>query len=211
MSKIKIISFDLHETLSTPDFAVSVWDEGIPTVYAARCGISLEKAKEEVKREFAKVSDTEMEYYDLNYWSKLLNLGGYEKAIEHCKYRVAYYPETLPVLESLNKKYPLIIATGMPREFIPTILSRIEGYFTRVFSAYSDYNQFKTRSFYLTVCREMGIPPQEVVHVGDNWQKDVVIPKDIGIHAFHLDRKGNPDATTITSLEQLEEKIKSFS
>ncbi len=208
MSKIKVVSFDLHETLATPEFVLSVWDEGIPAVYATRCGISLDEAKSRVVKEYQKVSDTMLEYFDLKYWSKLLNLGGYDRAIEYCKHRVAYYPETLEVLSSLSKGYPLIIATGMPREFMPPIMSRIEGYFTRVFSSFSDYNQFKTPSFYLAICREMGVQPQEMVHVGDNWQKDVLVPREVGIKALHLDRKGRPNDLTLTSLEQLEDTLR---
>lgn len=207
MGAIKLISFDLHETLATPAFVGAVWYEGIPHVYAERRGLTFEKAKEEVLKEYAKIDENSRDYFDLNFWSKELDLGGYQAAVDFCKHRVAYYPETFDVLTSLNRKYPLIIATSMPREFMPPIMENIERFFTRVFSSYSDYYQFKCTDFYVTVCKEMGVKPEEVAHVGDDWTKDYEYAKAVGINAVHLDRKGTPGECVITDLRQLEEKI----
>jgi putative hydrolase of the HAD superfamily len=35
----------------------------------------------------------------------------------------------------------------------------------------------------------MEIKPEQVVHVGDNWQFDFIAPSEVGIQAFYLDRK----------------------
>ena len=208
---IKVVSFDLHETLVTPAFVGAVWYEGIPHIYAERRRLTFEKAKEEVLKAYASVNEDSREYFDLNFWSERLDLGGYQAAVDFCKHRVAYYPETFDVLARLKQKYPLIIATSMPREFMPPIMAPIEHFFTRVFSSYSDYTQFKCTDFYLTVCREMGIKPAEMLHVGDNWTKDYEMPKSVGINAIHLDRKGKPGDCVITDLTQLEEKLKVIS
>lgn len=207
MGKIKVISFDLHETLATPAFAGAVWDEGIPHIYAERRRLTFDRAKEEVFRAYAGVDENSREFFDLNYWSKELDLGGYQGAIDFCRHKVAYYPETFDVLRALKQKYPLIIASSMPREFMPPILERLDPYFTRVFSSYSDYYQFKCSDFYVTVCREMGIKPEEMAHVGDNWKKDYEYPKAVGVKAIHLDRKGKPGDCVITDLWQLEKYI----
>jgi 5'-nucleotidase len=210
MGKIKIVSFDLHETLATPEFIGAVWYEGIPHVYAERRGLTFEKAREEVLKEYAKIDENSREYFDLNFWSKQLDLGGYQSAVDFCKHKVAYYPETFDVLSDLSRNYSLIVASSMPREFMPPIMENINRYFIRVFSSYSDYFQFKCTDFYVTVCKEMGIKPEEVVHVGDHWTKDYEYPKAIGINAIHLDRKGKPGDYVITDLRQLEERINSF-
>lgn len=209
-NKIKVISFDLHETLATPAFAGAVWYEGIPHIYAERHGLTFEKAKEQVLLEYAKVVENSREYFDLNFWSKRLDLGGWQGAVDYCKHKVAYYPETFDVLGRLKQKYPLIIATSMPREFMPPIMAQLDGFFTKVFSSYSDYYQFKCTDFYVTVSREMGITPREMVHVGDNWTKDYEMPRTVGVNAVHLDRKGKPGADVITDLTQLEEKIEAI-
>ncbi len=209
MSKkpIKVISFDLHETLATPDFVLSVWYEGIPQVFSTKRNLAFEAAKSAVFNEYKTVSDDTREYYDLNYWSERLNLGGYGAAIDFCKHKVAYYPEVIEVLQSLSRKYPLIISTSMPREFIPPIVEGIEKYFTKIFSSFSDCYQFKTADFYRIVLKEMGIEPSEMLHVGNDWLKDYIIPCEVGINCLHLDRKSQPGYCTITDLKQLEERL----
>ncbi|MFH0846923.1 MAG: HAD family hydrolase [Chloroflexota bacterium] len=214
---VKVISFDLHETLTTPDFITGVWYEAIPLVYARKHDLSLEEAKKKVFAEYKLVSDTTFDYYDLKYWAKRFKLGSYADLLEPVKDRVAYYPETTEVLDALSRKYPLIIATGMPCEFMPPLLSGIQRYFTRTFSSFSDCGQFKCPDFYLTVCREMGVKPPEMVHVGDNWEKDFLMPREVSIKTFHLNRKGKPfrenlqgepDENTLTDLRQLVERVK---
>ena len=120
---------------------------------------------------------------------------------------MAYYPEVIPVLSLLGKVYPLIIATGTAGEFLPHLVPKIRGYFVRIFSSISDYGQLKTSSFYLKICHEMGIQPEEMAHVGDNWQFDFTIPREVGVNAFHLDRKGQPGSVSITNLRQLRPRL----
>jgi len=139
MSRIKLVSFDLEGTLVTPDFSQAVWHEGIPALYAARNGISHEKAKAEVQKEYQKVGDQRLEWYDIKYWVRCFDLDGYQELLESCRSMVAYYPEVLPVLSSLGKTYPLIVTTGTAGEFLSYLLSKIKGCFVRVFSSVSEY------------------------------------------------------------------------
>ena len=74
---------------------------------------------------------------------------------------------------------------------MPYLLAGMEGHFARVFSSISDYNELKSPAFYLEVCREMGILPQEMAHIGDSWHFDFVAAREAGIKAFHLDRGGS--------------------
>ena len=46
---IKVASFDLHETLATPDFIGAVWYEGIPHVFAERSGNDTGQHPEKIK------------------------------------------------------------------------------------------------------------------------------------------------------------------
>ena len=207
MSRIRVVSFDLEGTLVTPDFSRAVWYDRIPSLYATRNGISLEKAKAEVQKEYQKVGDQRLEWYDIKYWIHHFDLDGYQELLESCRNKVAYYQEAIPALSSLGKVYPLIVATGTAGEFLPYLLSRIKGCFIRIFSSVSDYRQLKTPSFYLKICQEMGILPEEMAHVGDNWQFDFTIPREVGVNAFHLNRKGQPSLVSITNLRQLRPRL----
>lgn len=204
MKEIKIISFDVEGTLVTTDFSYAIWFEAIPQRYAEKHGIPIEQAKKAVMEEYEKVGDQRVEWYDINYWFQKFDLGNYEPAMEKCQDRVQYYPEVIDILSSLGNKYKLTVASGSPREFLHHLLRDIEPYFHKIFSSISDYKQIKTREFYHKMCQALDVPPEQVLHVGDNWQFDFVAARETGIHALHLDRKGeNNHQSSLTDLGQL--------
>ena len=202
---IKIVSFDVEGTLVTTDFSYTIWFEAIPLRYAERNGIDLDQSKVIVEEEYRKVGDQRLEWYDVWYWFKKLDLGIPTPVMEKCRNKVHYYPEVSDVLASVGGKYTLSIASGSPRDFLFHLLKDIEPHFARVFSSISDYKTLKTPEFYRKMCRTLGVRPEQVVHVGDNWQFDVLAPSEIGIHAFYLDRNGaSKERDSLADLAQLQ-------
>jgi len=189
INEVKIVSFDAEGTLVTPDFSYAVWFEAIPERYAERNGIDFELARKAIEEEYRKVGDQRLEWYDVRYWFNKLGLGTPEQVLERCESKVSYYPEVKEVLASLSGRYKLVVASGSTRDFLQHLLQDIEPYFTRIFSSLTDYKQLKTSEFYLKMCQTMEIKPEQVVHVGDNWQFDFIAPSEVGIQAFYLDRK----------------------
>jgi FMN phosphatase YigB (HAD superfamily) len=206
MSRIKVVSFDADGTLVTPDFSQAVWYEGIPSLYARKNGVSFQEAKAFIEKEYQVVGDCRVEWYDIKYWLQRFGLGDcHQQMLEDYRHTVCCYPEVDQALSSLSKDYTLIVVSCSTREFLPYLLDGIEGYFTKVFSSVSDYGQIKTPEFYLEVCRQMGVSPQEMAHVGDLWEQDFLVPRDTGIRAFHLDRRGErKDGSSLRSLADLE-------
>jgi len=209
MSRIKVVSFDADGTLVTPDFSQAVWYEGVPSLYARKNGISFQEAKSFIENEYQVVGDCRTEWYDIKYWLQRFGLipplAGHQQLLEDYRHRISCYPEVTQTLSSLSKDYTLIVVSCSTREFLPYILDGIESYFSRVFSSVSDYGQIKTPGFFLEVCRQMGISPQEMAHVGDLWEQDFIIPTEAGIKAFHLDRRGErKDGSSLRSLAELE-------
>ena len=212
MSKVKVVSFDADGTLVTPDFSQAVWYEGVPTLYANKNGISFEEAKAFIEREYRVVGDLRVEWYDIKYWLQRFGLGpplaGHRQILEDYRHRVSCYPEVTQALSSLSKDYTLIVVSCSTRDFLPYLLDGIEGYFARVFSTVSDYGQIKTPEFYLEVCRQMDVSPQEMAHVGDLWEQDFLAAKEAGLMAFHLDRRGErKDGRSLRSLGGLEKRL----
>lgn len=208
MGNIKVVSFDAEGTLVTPDFSQAVWYEGIPSLYARRNGIGFEQARVIVEKEYREVGDQRKEWYDIKYWFQRFGLGDYRELLEEHKHKVSCYAEVMEVLPSLGNDYTLIVVSGSAREFLPYLLAGIEGYFVRIFSSISDYDQLKSPAFYLKVCHEMGVLPEEMAHIGDSWQFDFIAAREVGIRAFHLDRggyAGNKDS--LTSLADLEARL----
>jgi len=111
------------------------------------------------------------------------------------KYRdqLSQFPDVLPVLSSLRRKYSLIVATGTAREFLPYLLDGLDGHFVRIFSSISDYDQLKSPQFYSKVCQEMGVKPHEMVHIGDSKRFDFMAAKEVGISVIHLNRNQESD------------------
>lgn len=204
MDEVRVVSFDVEGTLVTPDFSYAVWFEAIPERYAERNGIEFEQARKIVEEEYRKVGDQRLEWYDVRYWFNKFDLGTPDPVMEKCRSRVYYYPEVKELLSSLNGRYKLVVASGSTRDFLNHLLQDIEPYFARIFSSLSDYKQLKTSEFYSKLCREIEARPEQIVHVGDNWQFDFVAPSEVGIRAFHLNRRRQADfGNSLTNLIEL--------
>jgi len=209
MSRIKVVSFDADGTLVTPDFSQAVWYDGIPSLYARKNGISFQEAKAFIEKAYHVVGDSRIEWYDIKYWLQRFGLGDcHQQLLENFRHTVSCYLDVNRALSCLSKDYTLIVVSCSTREFLPYLLDGIERYFTKVFSSVSDYAQIKTPEFFLEVCRQMGVSPQEMAHVGDLWEQDFIAPRDAGIRAFHLDRRGErKDGSSLRSLSDLEKRL----
>ncbi len=189
---IKAISFDVDGTLIRRDFLDAVWFEGVPKLYAQKFGIPFEEALERVKMEYDRVGAERVEWTDIKFWFRSLSLGeGWKELLESYSSRVNVFPEVRDILEELQKKYKLIISSSNTMEFLNVILreSKLRNFFNRIFLSPSDYGKArKDADFYRDVCRRMDLSPRELVHVGDDWNFDFLVPRKVGINALYLDR-----------------------
>ena len=210
---IKVISFDLDGTLVAPEFSEWVWGVGIPQLFAEKKGIPFDKAKEIVEGEYRKVGDGSLEWYDIKYWFNFFQLdGNWKPLLNRFSQRITTYPEVLKVLKDLSYHYRLIIISNAAREFIDieVEVAELRGYFSRIFSATSDFGQVKkTAEFYGRICQILLIDSQEMVHVGDHWEFDYLVPKGLGIQALHIDRAGNRRGDdVIRNLEEVGQRLR---
>ena len=190
---MKAISFDVDGTLVDRGFTDSIWFEGIPKLYARKFEVPFEDALEHAKREYRKVGPWQIEWYDIKYWFARFSLGSdWKSLMEEYRSKVRVYPEVFGVLERLSSNFELLIASAAGREFLDPILeeSKLDKYFTRTFSAVSDYGRIgKDAEFYSKVCQALGLAPEELAHVGDDWDPDFVVPRRCGVRAIYLDRR----------------------
>ncbi|MCD6568415.1 MAG: HAD family hydrolase [Dehalococcoidia bacterium] len=207
MSRIKVVSFDAEGTLVTPDFSEAIWQEAMPALYAQKHGLEFEQARRSMIDKYAEVGDQKIEWYNIRYWFDLLALGDPGPAIERCLDKASCYPEVNEVLSSLKGKYQMVVSSGTPIDFLNHLLRDIDPFFSHVFSSTSHYQQIKCPEFYLAICQQLKVEPGEVAHVGDSRQFDFLIPQQIGINAFYLDRSGKEREGALVNLSQLESRL----
>jgi HAD superfamily hydrolase (TIGR01549 family) len=209
----KIISFDMDGTLVDPEFTDWVWLQGIPKLYAEKAKISFEEAKHFVVEEYLKVGEGAIEWYDIKYWFHFFQLEESWKILMN-RYidKINVYPDVSPLLESLRDRFQLVLTSNAGREFIDMEMEAtgLGRYFERIFSATSDFGEVKkTADFYRRICQILEAEPQDIVHVGDHYEFDYLVPRSLGIRAFYLNRSGEREGDFIISdLKDLEERLR---
>jgi len=199
-------------TLVDAEFTDWVWGHGIPALYAKKVGVTFEEAKTFVTDEYRKVGEGAIEWYDIKYWFRFFELeGSWRGVMEQYTDKIKVYPDVHQILDRLRGRFPLVLTSNAGREFIDIEMKAtgLRRYFNRIFSATSDFGQVKkTADFYQRICRALETKPQEMVHVGDHYDFDYLVPRSLGIHAFYLNRLGEQNGVSVISdLRDLEEKL----
>lgn len=209
---IKVISFDMDGTLVRKDYVDHVWLEIIPTIYAKKKDVDFEKAKKYIEREYMKVGEQSLEWYDIKYWLKKLDLNyDWKKLLRENAYLLKFYPEVPEVLDRLGKNYELVIISNAAREFIKIEAEalNLSKKFGHIFSAVTDFGQTKKNpSVYKKICQTLDVEKGEIVHIGDSWEFDYLSPLKAGITSFYLDREEKMDEShAVKNLKEFEEKL----
>ena len=206
--RIKVISFDADGTLATTEYSDAIWHSELPRLYAAKNGMGFEEAKKYVLAEYQKVGEHRVEWYDVRFWLRRFELGDHMALLYSLKHKISYYAEVEDVLSALSQRYNLIVASNSPHYYLDLLLQGITGYFSRIFSATSDYSELKSRRFFLRVCQEMEVSLDEIIHIGDSREFDLIAPQEAGIRAFFLDRstKGR-NYDTVSDLNEFVVKL----
>jgi FMN phosphatase YigB (HAD superfamily) len=210
---LRVVSFDVGETLIDSYYLDYVWNTVIPQSYAKKKGLDFKGAKDYVLKEYALVGANDIRWYLPEFWFKHFSLD--EDPIEVFRSnadKIRFYHEVPSVLENLSLKYDLIAASGIPRNIVEIIIEDFRHYFKHVFSPVSDLKEAKkTPKFYRMICEDLGIKPFVMVHVGNDWNFDFVIPRKIGIRCFLLDRTGEKSGKfVVKDLRELEGKLKIY-
>jgi len=198
---MKIISFDLDGTLTTPEFVDSVWRIGVPERFASKHNLSFQEAQEHILREYDRMGDHDLQWYDLPFWLDRLKLDGKaEELLTAFSHTVDLYTDAAPTLAFLKQHYVLIIVSNATRMFLDmeVKLTGLSRYFDHIISATSDLGMVKRdTALYLSVCDRLHILPQDITHVGDHREFDFETPKKIGIESYFLDRSAGETGTHV--------------
>ena len=186
---LRIISFDVDGTLVDLEYNDLIWFKEIPELVAKKKKISFEKSLKFVHEEYAKLGEHNLSWYDINYWISYFGIEiSPDKIFEKYEPQVKIYPEVIPLLEELKKKYILIVITAMPREFLIPKMKNLEKYFKFSFSALSDFKELKNSEIYSKISKALKVPPKQILHIGDHWEFDYLAARKAGMNAIYLDR-----------------------
>ena len=203
MGMLRVISFDFDGTIAKTAFADLFWLEGVPKLYAEKKNIELEEAKKILFTEYDKIGKERLEWYDPDYWFRRFEIDyDWKKLMEDYAYAIEIYPDVIPTLEKIRERYVLIVTSNARKEFIEIQMNKLDigRYFDRVFSTISDFRMVKKDGdVYRKICEAMNIKEEEMLHVGDDYKFDYLIPRSLGINAVYLDRKGGRTENFIIS------------
>lgn len=201
-----IISLDLAGTLIDFYYFDYVWNEAIPQLCAQQQGWNIQKAKQWVLQEYTQIGTNDLRWYLPEYWFDRFKLHeDPDQIFQTHTDKIRVYPDVIPTLQHLHQQHSLILSSGVPRNIQRIILEQFPPVFSQTFSSTSDMQEpKKSTRFYHHICRTMAVAPINVLHCGDDWQTDVVVPQTIGITCYLLDRTAQKQGPQIlTRLDEL--------
>jgi len=132
--------------------------------------------------------------------------------------RVEAMPGVKEVLEALSALEVQCVATNAASSDGPKVaaaLSRVglQSFFERVFTSKDLGTKKPDTRFFETVARELGIPPSDLVSIGDKLHNDILPAKAAGMTTVYVNADPEPAAEgnadrIVGSLEELAELLK---
>jgi putative hydrolase of the HAD superfamily len=122
------------------------------------------------------------------------------------------FPESTGVLSALRREGIPVHLVSNNTDFLLETLSRLgwDGHFASVtYSQEAGAEKPDPRVFALALTRA-GVPPSEVVHVGDSWEADYVGARRAGLRGIWLNRKNSPAPAPCESLSDLAGLLKAI-
>lgn len=179
----KIISFDLQGTLSDSAFSDEFWMTFLPKLYAERKGVTLAKAKHDLK--FRQWSPYNRKYYDHHYWLQEL---APEWGDEDIFSKLSNKPKISSQLIEIIQKIPVsvILCSATTKGFIAKELGEYKVHFHKIYSAIDDFALAgKPPTFYQRICKALNVSPQNFLHVGDCFEMDIKNAQAMGWNTYH--------------------------
>ena len=127
---------------------------------------------------------------------------------------VQAYPEVHAVLRDLETNVPMAIVSNMDTMVLLDALHNNGLSFTFIVTSEEEQRYKPSRSIFQRAIRYLGLPPENLLHVGDSYIEDVVGPTSVGMGSLLLRRSGAsgdpaPKSTPIVSdLRQVREFVR---
>jgi len=177
----------------SPDrVADNLWRKGLHTQYAADPFVAFREVHRAV-------------------FNELFTRFGIRADVDACideafdEYRHAKaYPEVHAVLRELEADVPLAVVSNMDTMVLLDALHNNGLSFTFIVTSEEEQRYKPSRSIFERAIRYLGLPPANILHVGDSYIEDVVGPTSVGMGSVLIRRSGAlgdppPKSTPIVS------------
>ena len=192
---IKVVSLDLSGTLiDDRNYIDEFWFDLLPREVSKVKKIPFKKAVEYCKEsydEYYKKHGMDKNWISPYYWIKRFGIKkNLLEILKMLKEKPIVYEDTHEVLEKLSKKYKIIISTSHPPEFLEVSLKKIDiSKIDKTFCSLKYGLSKEDKEFWETILKELKIKPNEIIHIGDLYKSDYLIPISVGMNAFLLKRE----------------------
>jgi 2-haloalkanoic acid dehalogenase type II len=100
------------------------------------------------------------------------------------------FPESRRVIESLSRQYPVALLSNADDNFLRPALS-LNGFAFRVIVSSESARAYKPHvAIFEGLSKDLGVPRESILYVGDSRFADVAGAKNAGMHAAWINRKG---------------------
>lgn len=100
------------------------------------------------------------------------------------------FPDTLPFLEEAASQYRLAVVSNFDNRLHPILDSLgLSSFFEIAISSSDARAQKPDKQIFQLALKKLSLQPQEVLHIGDSRKADYEGALNMGMKAFHLERK----------------------
>jgi len=120
------------------------------------------------------------------------------------------YPEVHAVLRELEADVPLAVVSNMDTMVLLDALQNNGLSFTFIVTSEEEQRYKPSRSIFERAIRYLGLPPANILHVGDSYLEDVVGPTSVGMGSVLLRRSdafGDPPPKSTPIVSDLRDAV----
>ena len=121
--------------------------------------------------------------------------GARELAEFHCKTTmdgIIIYPDAIRVLESIGEKHRLCMITNGPPDWQREKLEKlnISEYFEEIIVSGEIGHHKPSPKIFNEMTRRMAVEPSEIIYIGNDYRKDIVVANGVGWKTAWVNRQG---------------------
>jgi len=192
---IKCVSFDCDGTLVDDKYDNFFWNEEIPKAYAEKNNISLVEAKKFVYSEYYKALYIERiaNWTNYDYWLERFGLEK-EKLLLILEHENLVYDDSKIILKYLKDKgYKIVVISNSEKNILDIKLKSLKHYVDKAISVFNKYGINKGSVVFEKELLDLELKPEELIHVGDDFEQDYLSPKATGIKSYLLRRNSKKE------------------